>query len=393
MIQVKLLIVSITFCLVLGDYVLHTRGLQRDMASQPLHAEAQTGDSIRTFVIAAVGDLMCHGSQFRNVALADGSYDFQPCFEFITPYIAGADFAVGNLETTFAGDGIPYSGFPLFNTPDAFATALKTAGFDFVTTGNNHSNDMGTNGILRTIDVLDSVGLLHTGTFKSQAERDSVQVIQIAGTDVAILNYTYSTNGIDLPPDKSYLVNSIDSATIVNDIQQAKNRQAELVIVYYHYGEEYRRMPSDYQKKYNRIAINAGADIILGSHPHVIEPAAFFPTVNAAIDTGFVIYSMGNFISNQRDPFTYEGVIINLHFEKNLRTNKLKLQTVDYVPTWVYRGTNPEKKLHVVFPATDTIQPQADYLKLKDKLEILQAKKNTAAILNTYTDRLQPVEK
>lgn len=393
MIQVKLLIISLTLCLILSDYISQTPAVFLNTSIEKIEVEEQIDDSISTFTIAAVGDLMCHGSQFKYVAQSDGSYNFLPCFEFIKSYIASADFAIGNVETTFAGKKIPYSGFPLFNTPDDYAAALKEIGFDFVTTGNNHSNDTYTNGILRTIDVLDSVGLMHTGTFKSQAERDSIQLTTISGTSVAILNYSYSTNGIDLPTDKMYLVNLIDSATIVKDIQVAKQLHAELIIIYYHYGEEYQRLPSQYQKKYNRIAIDAGADIILGSHSHVLQPVDFFATNNGNIDTGFIIYSMGNFISNQRDPFTYEGVIINLHFEKNNHTNKINLQDVDYVPTWVYRGTNAEKKLHVIFPAGDTTNLQVNYLNQKDKEEIMQAAKNTAKILNTYTDKLKPVLK
>lgn len=393
MIQVKLLITSLTLCLIFSDYISQSPAVILKTPIQKTEVEEQTDDSISTFTIAAVGDLMCHGSQFKYVAQPDGSYNFLPCFEFIKYYIASADFAIGNVETTFAGKKIPYSGFPLFNTPDEYAAALKEIGFDFVTTGNNHSNDTYTQGILRTIDVLDSVGLMHTGTFKSQAERDSIQLTTISGTRVAILNYTYSTNGIDLPADKMYLVNLIDSTTIVKDIQAAKQLDAELIIIYYHYGEEYQRLPSSYQKKYNRIAINAGADIILGSHPHVLEPADFFATNNGNIDTGFIIYSMGNFISNQRDPYTYEGVIINLHFEKNTHTKKIKLKDVDYVPTWVYRGTNAEKKLHVVFPAGDTTHLQVNYLNQKDKEEIMEAAKNTARILNTYTEKLKPVLK
>ncbi|MFN3940801.1 MAG: CapA family protein, partial [Chitinophagales bacterium] len=328
----------------------------------------------------------------KYVRQPDGTYNFSPCFSYIKPFLENADLMIGNLETTFAGERLPYSGFPLFNTPDAYATALKEAGFNFIITGNNHSNDTDTRGIVRTISVLDSLGLPHTGTFSAKADRDSIRLVEIQNTSIAILNYTYSTNGNDLPPGKEYMVNLIDSTLILQDISASKKAGAELIIIYYHYGNEYERLPSAYQKKYTELAVHAGADIILGSHPHVLQPADFFPTNNGNIDTGFVIYSMGNFISNQRDPHTYEGIIVNLHFKKNEQTKKLSLEKTDYVPTWVYRGTN-NKKLHVVFPALDTSAIDADFLLPADRIAIENAKNNTARLMESTKGRFIPINR
>lgn len=388
--HVKLLVTTIIASILLLDFFPKSVSSPGNAIPEKYTAENKTADSIAHFTISAVGDLMCHSTQYKYVLQNDGTYDFAPCFEFISPYLQSADLTIGNVETTFGGKSIPYSGFPLFNSPDDYAKGLQQAGFDFVTTGNNHSNDTYTNGIYRTIDVLDSMGLKHTGTFKTEKERNTIELIQVANTSIAILNYSYSTNGIDLPVDKPYLVNIIDSALIVNDIRAAKNLDAELIIIYYHFGEEYQRSPSPYQEKYAAIAINAGADIILGSHPHVLQPADFFATQGGNIDTGFIIYSMGNFISNQRDPHTYEGIIVNLHFDKNMSNGKIRLAAADYIPTWVYRGTNAEKKLHVVFPALDTAGLPADYLHSSDKQEIINAGINTAKLMTTYTDKFKP---
>lgn len=390
MTQVRLLFTTLLFSIIFSDYINSTynRSAADNQINLPL--TDTPADSILYFTISAVGDLMCHSTQFKYVKQTDGTYQFAPCFSYIKPYLEKPDLLIGNLETTFAGERLPYSGFPLFNTPDAYATALKEVGFDFIITGNNHSNDTDTRGILRTISVLDNLGLAHTGTYSTKADRDSIRIAEIQNTRIAILNYTYSTNGIDLPPGKEYMVNMIDSSLIVQDIAAAKNAGAELIIIYYHFGNEYERFPSPYQIRYTELAIEAGADIIFGSHPHVLQPAAFFPTKGGNIDTGFVIYSMGNFISNQRDPHTYEGIIVNLHFKKNVQTKKISLAKTDYVPTWVYRGTN-SKKLHVVFPALDTSAMDADFLIPADLLEIENAKNNTSRLMDGTKEKFVPV--
>jgi poly-gamma-glutamate synthesis protein (capsule biosynthesis protein) len=310
----------------------------------------ETADSIIKIQVSAVGDLMCHNTQSLLAKVSSDSFNYKPCFEYVRPYLLKPDLLLGNLETTFAGKTLPYSGYPKFNTPDDYAEALQYAGFDFLVTANNHSNDTGEKGILRTIEVLDHYAIHHTGTYTSQNDRDSIRLQNVNGITIAILAYTYSTNGYALTAGKPWLANYCDSSLIQNDIKSAKKSGANLVLVFYHFGDEYQRTPSAYQKNFVNWAIDNGADIILGSHPHVLQPAAYFKTKNGTLDSGFVAYSMGNFISNQRDNYTDEGIIINMYIEKNKRTGKTVITSVDYVPTWVYKGTNPAKKLHVVLP-------------------------------------------
>ena len=305
--------------------------------------------------ISAIGDLMCHSTQYKYVATGDGHYDFTPCFSAIAPVLKMADLCVGNLETTLAGRSRPYSGYPQFNTPDDYVVYLKEAGIDFLVTANNHSNDTGEKGIRRTLQVIDSVGFYHTGTFGSEEERNAPQLLELNGIKVCILAYTYGTNGFELPAGKPWLVNQIDSALIRQDVRQARAQGAEVIITFMHWGTEYSRKPDSYQEKVATWCVDAGADIILGSHPHVLQPAGRYITRNAAVDTGFIAWSMGNFISNQRDRYTYEGIAWHIGIEKELATGKIRIADLSYTPTWVYRGTLTDHQVHIVYSARDTL--------------------------------------
>lgn len=349
-------------------------------------------DSIIRVQISSVGDLMCHNTQSIYTKVSTDSFNFFPCFEYVLPYLQKPDLLLGNLETTMSGKGIPYSGYPKFNTPDDYAEALKAAGFDFLVTANNHSNDTGEKGILRTINVLDKLKIHHTGTFTSQRDRDSIRIQDIKGIKIAIVSYTYGLNGYELTEGKPWLANLCDSTLIQSDINAAKKAGAEIVIVFYHFGDEYQRNPSNYQNNFVNWAIDNGADIILGSHPHVLQPASFFKTKNATLDSGFIAYSMGNFISNQRDNYTDEGIIFNMHLEKNMNTGKIDLLKVDYVPTWVYKGTNPLKKLHVVFPVLN--YAMFDSLTFIGNIELQEmklAQEHTKRKMVEMTDKILPL--
>lgn len=367
--------------------------MAKNQDAQDITPPEKKPDSIIHVQISSVGDLMCHNTQSGYARISPDSFDFNPSFEFIKKYLQQADLMLGNLETTLGGRSIPYSGYPRFNSPDAYAVAVANAGFDFLATANNHSNDTDEKGILRTIRILDSLGLGHTGTYTSQADRDSIRICNVNGIHIAILAYTFSTNGIDITPGKNWLVNYCDSALIKNDISAARSEGAELVITFFHFGEEYQRSPSAYQESFANWAISCGSDIILGSHPHVIEPATFFRTQKATLDSGFLAYSMGNFISNQKDNYTDEGIILNMFLSKNLNTGKIKLDSVTYVPTWVYRGINSERKMHIVFPVLNYEQySNLPFISNVEMQEMKFAQAHTATIMSKMTDKITPAE-
>jgi poly-gamma-glutamate synthesis protein (capsule biosynthesis protein) len=309
-------------------------------------------DSVSTITLSFIGDLMCHVPQINNAKQADGTYDFNPSFKEITPYLSAADVTMGNLECTFAGKGRPYGGYPAFNSPDEYLLAIKNAGVDFLCTANNHSMDTGEEGLQRTLKKVRENNFASTGTFDSQRDRDSIRVLNIKGVTVAVLNYTYGTNGSYPSSDHKWMLNVADSALVHNDVKRARAMKADIVLVFYHWGIENMREPVAKQDTMFHWAADAGADLVIGSHPHVLEPVTYFKTsAGANLDSGIVAWSLGNFLSNQYWRYTDAGLILNLSIRKNFTTGKITLDPLTYVPTWVYRSYAPELQQHVVVPA------------------------------------------
>jgi poly-gamma-glutamate capsule biosynthesis protein CapA/YwtB (metallophosphatase superfamily) len=347
-------------------------------------------DSILTVRIAAVGDMMCHSPQFKYSQVSKDSFDFVPVFRYINKYLKDADFTLGNLETITAGKNKKYSGYPLFNSPDEFISAVKNAGFNLVTTSNNHALDRGEPGINKTIDRLIKNNLNYTGTYNSQQDRDSIRIFDIKGIKTAFLSYSYGTNGNPIPRDKKYLINIIDYDLIQKDITHARQLGAELVIVYYHFGEEYKREPSAFQKITVNKTIEMGADIILGGHPHMLEPAIYYKTHNAKLDTGFAVYSLGNFLSNQRKRYTDGGAILYLNITKNINTDSLWISSVEFLPTWIYRGTADHGREYLILPAKN--EQDYPFLHESDKRQMQTSFEDTRYILPKYTSQIHSVK-
>jgi poly-gamma-glutamate synthesis protein (capsule biosynthesis protein) len=351
-------------------------------------------DSTVTISISAVGDLMCHSPQYDYARVKADSFDFNPVFKFIKRYLHNSDFTFGNLETVTAGKSKGYSGYPLFNVPDEFVSAVKSAGFNLVTTSNNHALDRGEYGLLRTISIIKKTGLFYTGTYTSQRDRDSLRIFNIKGIKLALLAYSYGVNGNLIPKGKSYLINLIDTVLIRNDINSARQSGAEVVLVYFHFGTEYKRFPTDFQKLIVDKTISAGADLIIGGHPHVIEPAAYYKTNKAKLDTGFVVYSMGNFLSNQRWRYSDAGVILNIFLTKNFHNGKIALSKITFLPTWVFKGKLNYKDEFEILPAADTLNSVfKENMSNAEKKEMLQSFDDTKYILTRYTDKIYMEER
>jgi len=353
------------------------------------HRPGSTADSTVTVSISAVGDLMCHSPQFESARVSADSFDFNPVFEIIKPYLQNSDFTFGNFEAVTAGKSKGYSGYPLFNVPDDFVAAIKYAGINFVTTSNNHAFDRGESGVRRTLSVIKKAGINYTGTYTSQRDRDSLRIFNIKGIKLVLLAYTYGINGNYAPKDKPYLINFIDTTLIKNDIVSARKEGAEVVLVYFHFGTEYKRMPTGYQKAIVEKTIAYGADLIIGGHPHVIEPAEYFKTNGAKLDTGFVVYSMGNFISNQRWRYSDAGVVLKINLTKNLLNGKIAISQISFLPTWVFKGPINNKIQYRILPAADTLnQVFVKDIPKGEKAKMLQAFYDTRDILTKYTDKI-----
>ena len=319
----------------------------------------------REITIVAVGDLMGHSPQ-RDSARTSSGYDFAPCFAPVASRIAEADLAIGNLETPLAGADAGYSGYPAFNNPDNYAVALGAAGFDVLTTANNHCLDRGISGLVRTRDVLESLGIGSTGTSRTEAEADAVLARDISGVKVAVLAYTYGMNGFTTPSGKGWAVNTIDREAMTAAIADARSQGADIVIVSIHNGVEYEREPSASQQTLELAMVAAGADVVLGSHPHVIQP---MEVVEATRDDGtprdaLIIHSLGNFVSGQQQRFRDAGLILSFSFEKDFGTGVTRLTGVEYVPTWVDAADETGTEYRVL-PIAEVLA-DADYPGLTD---------------------------
>lgn len=316
--------------------------------------------------IISVGDIMCHSPQFRSV-YKEGKYNFTPWFEKIKQYIEGGDIAIANLETTFSGKEKRYSGYPRFNCPEELGSALKEAGFDIITTANNHSLDRNNYGIINTLDELDKLKLRHTGTYRNKEEREKLLIENIQGIRIAFISYTYGTNGIPMPKNNPYAVNIIDKEKMTTDINKAKNNNVDMIIFSLHFGQEYQRKQSKKQEELVDFLFKNGVDIILGSHPHVLQSSTYkeVKTTEEKEKKGFVIYSQGNFISNQRSKYRDSGLITSILIEKNFESGKTDIVDVSFIPTWVDKSYLDNSYSYRILPVEEGIK---DYNEGKDGL-------------------------
>ena len=287
-----------------------------------------------TASLAVTGDIMVHSYQYEEAYdQSTGKYDFMHNFTDMKKYFDSADYSIGNFETVLAGEDVGISDYPCFNTPDSFLDSLEYSGIDFVTTANNHCMDKGTDGLLRTIDKLDEYGFDHTGTYKDEESRNEVFVKDINGITFAFLSYTYGTNGI--PVKNPWNVNILDEELIKSDIEKAKELNPDFIVVLPHMGVEYEIYPREEFKEWADFMFNCGADIILASHPHVLQPMEVREITkdDGSTRNGFIIYSLGNFISSQTTPPRNAGIIVNLDFEKK-GIEKAELTKVSFIPVW-----------------------------------------------------------
>lgn len=335
----------------------NTQNALRPTGASPSNSELDqvTVSAPITATLAVCGDTMSHTPQTNDAYdSASDTYSYHHCFQFIQSWIEKADYAVANLETTL--NGPPYSGYPQFCAPDALAYNMKEAGFDLVTTANNHSMDKGFSGVCRTLDVLDEAGLAHVGSYRTQEELDQnkgVVLADVGGIKVAFLGYSYGTNGIPIAAENDFCLNrfntdynstcsTLDETKLKAELDYAKALQPDLIAVMIHWGIEYQTTENEYQDQVADFLIKNGADLILGSHSHVPQPMM---TRTVTLDDGstregFVCFSLGNFMSNQSPAtvnvnYTDTTAILNLELTKDFETGKTTVSQASYVPLLV----------------------------------------------------------
>lgn len=307
-----------------------------------------------------VGDLMQHQGQL-NAASTSNGYDYADCFRYVKEEISQADIAIANLEVTLGGK--PYTGYPAFSAPDEYLRAIKDAGFDVLTTANNHCLDRSRKGLERTILMLDSLRLPHAGTYVNAEARVRRYplLLEQNGFRIALLSYTYGTNGIKVIPPN--VVNYIDKKVITQDIEAAHSLHPDAIIACMHWGIEYESLPSNEQKSLADWLISQGVTHVIGCHPHVIQPLEL-RTDSLTKQQNVVAYSLGNFISNMTARCTDGGLMLKLELTKDSVT---RVTDCAYSLVWTARPVLSGQKnytLYPVSPLTDSL-PEAARNRLK----------------------------
>lgn len=330
--------------------------------------------------IIFAGDLMGHGPQHKAARTADSSYDYTPCFRFVEDYIKSADLAILNLEVTLAGP--PYTGYPQFSSPRQLAEAAQQAGFDVMTTANNHCLDRGRAGLERTLRVLDTLGIPHLGTYRDRQQRDREHplIVERNGVRLALLCYTYGTNGIEV--QQPNVVNFIDTVQMARDLRLARDKGVDFVITLIHWGIEYALKANAEQEQTARWLLNHGCDAVIGGHPHVVQNFTLDAVPGNNHYPEIVVYSMGNLVSNQRDVNCDGGIMIELDLQKTFFDTRVT--ACRYMPYWVHRGTYDGLYQYYIVPSTDAVEHPDSYQISGDLLQALQRfSANTRARLDS----------
>ncbi|MCU4175752.1 CapA family protein [Carboxylicivirga sp. N1Y90] len=295
--------------------------------------------------IAFVGDVMGHDTQINSARIdSTGEYDYYSVFKYIKEDLKAADILIANLEVTLAGP--PHKGYPQFSSPDTLVDALLDAGVDAFVMANNHCVDRRKKGLERTLKVLDQKGIPRTGVFKDSLDRvkNNPLIIEKKGFRLALLNYTYGTNGIRVSSPN--IVNQIDTALMSRDIALAQTMDVDEIIVCMHWGWEYQTKPNPEQKKLTQLLWNKGINVVIGSHPHVVQPMVWKQDDK---QSKMVAYSLGNFVSNQRKAPCDGGVIAMVELTRE--ADSTYVSGADFQLTWVHTPNENGKKRFYVLPA------------------------------------------
>ena len=310
-----------------------------------------------TFTLSAVGDIMIYDEQMTDALdSTSGSYDFSHCLAQISKYTSASDICVGTLETTFAGADVGYQGKPDFNAPEILANNLSGAGFDILSTACTYSLQHGITGLVSTIKNIRNAGLDNVGTYYTQEDRSSsggVVIKEVNGLKIGFLGYTKGCNGLSIPEGYEYSVNvlyddystyfsEISETQILADLTAAKALGCDVLVAMLHWGSEYETTPSDDQNTIANLMFENGVDIILGSHPHYLQPyeTRTVTTVDGEEKQVFVAYSLGNFLSAMSKEYSNDSMILNLTVSVDNETGKLSFDNVNYVPIYLSSQSN-----------------------------------------------------
>lgn len=369
---------------VAGIYIIPSITLRPKSNSQSSIQKSLVNEDSVIVRMAFTGDIMGHLPLVQSMYLPDSKiYDYAPAFRYVAPYFKSCDVVIGNLEVTLAGP--PYTGYPMFSSPDELITGLQKSGYNFLITANNHSYDKGKSGLIRTLHVLDSLKMPHTGTFRDTTERENSYpyLWEVKkGFRMAVLNYTYGTNGLTVYPPN--VVNLIDTAIIRKDLIKARSMNPDFVLTTFHWGVEYQRKESSEQRRIAQFCADHGADAIVGAHPHVVQPMAWINPATDSLKKVPVFYSLGNFLSNQREPYRDGGMIGDILVVK--KSNTTSIHSIRYFPTWVYKKeTYPVS--YTIIPVQKFQQNPGEFkLSVTDSLKIIKYGNDTRTLMKGFEE-------
>jgi poly-gamma-glutamate capsule biosynthesis protein CapA/YwtB (metallophosphatase superfamily) len=365
--------------------------------------------------IVAVGDIIVHEDQLKaQLNAGTGEYNFNNNFKYVKEHIQSADIALANLETTLAGEKQKYTGYPRFNSPSSIVDAAKDCGFDILSTVNNHTIDSGSLGVFSTIAEVQKRNLKVIGTRESLGKKPYI-LEDVKGIKVGIISYSYETprkgksktlNALEIPSEVVNLLNTFSYEYIKEDlnkikvqIDEMKSQGAEAIIFVIHWGNEFERKPNVHQKSIASELCDYGVDVILGSHPHVIQPIEFITSKKTG-KRSLVAYSMGNFISNQQyertnNRYTEDGLIVNIQIRKNKSSKEITISEVSYIPTWVHKYNDDNKLVYEIVPLTDALASKGQY-NLNGEVEVWRAEnseKSTRALMGEDSSIIEEAAK
>ena len=302
----------------------------------------------QTVSIGAIGDILIH-SRVYNDAATDHGYDFAPMIQHIKHKLLEPDILLANQESLLGGSEIGVSTYPSFNSPQEVGDAFIDAGVDIFSTANNHTLDRGVQAIENAIQYYNQKEIPYVGHFQDKEDQNTLRILEKNGISFAFLSYTYGTNGIPVPEGKEYLVNIIEFDKMKEEVTRAK-AAADIVVMSIHWGNEYERYPTDEQKLLAIDLANIGVDVIIGHHPHVLQPFDWIYTSDGR--KAFVVYSLGNFISGQKDNYKDIGGIATIRVTKTVNKDgsKIELSNPEFHPTYV---TSQNDVNYQVVPLTE----------------------------------------
>ena len=347
-----------------------------------------------TATISATGDILMHMPCIEGGKTSDGSYNFEHYFKYISDYVKQADYAVANLETTLAGldNGYKYSGYPAFNCPDGIVTSLKNVGFDMLLTANNHCYDTRTKGFHRTQEVVSNAGLEHIGTVSSEEDQQYLSK-DINGINIGMVCYTYednndpnvvAPNGINMKESDGKLINSFNVndldtfyQRIEGQIREMEDQGAEALVLYIHWGVEYQVKENSTENTIAQKMCDLGIDVIVGGHPHVIQPMELLTSTTNESHKTLCLYSTGNALSNQRRDLmnlntghTEDGILFNFTFAK-YTDGTVRVEDASVLPTWInkYKSSSTGKDVYDIYPLDDQIEDWKTQMDMRDSTE------------------------